>query len=75
MRKRAAMLVAGALAVQTAMASAQPVGVAEANTAAALTRIKALNPKLNAVIAVDPTAIDQARAPDQSRWDLSLIHI
>jgi amidase len=67
MRKQAAMLVAGALAVQTAMASAQPVGVAEANTAAAITRIKALNPKLNAVIAVDPTALDQARALDRQR--------
>ena len=32
-----------------------------------LTRIKALNPKLNAVIAVDPTAIDQARALDRQR--------
>ena len=47
--------------------AAQPVGVAEANTAAALMRIKALNPKLNAVIAVDPTALDQARALDRNR--------
>ncbi|QAY76724.1 amidase [Sphingosinicella sp. BN140058] len=40
---------------------------AEANTKAALQRIKKLNPKVNAVIAVDPTAIAQARALDRSR--------
>ncbi|HEX2764975.1 MAG TPA: amidase [Allosphingosinicella sp.] len=39
---------------------------AQANTKAALKRIKALNPKVNAVIAVDPTAMDQARALDRS---------
>ena len=32
---------------------------------AALDRIEALNPRLNAVIAVDPTALDQARALDR----------
>ena len=37
---------------------------AEARTRAALERIEALNPRLNAVIAVDPTAMDQARALD-----------
>jgi amidase len=37
---------------------------AEANTAAALRRIAALNPKINAVIATDPTAMEQARALD-----------
>src|SRR5688572_15987735 len=35
---------------------------ATANTKAALARIKRLNPRLNAVIAVDPTALDQARS-------------
>ncbi|WP_310474213.1 amidase [Sandarakinorhabdus sp.] len=69
MRVQAMMLVAGVLAAQSAAGSAQvvPVGVAQANTAAALTRIKALNPKLNAVIAVDPGALDQARALDRQR--------
>ncbi len=38
---------------------------AEANTNAALARIRQLNPKLNAVIAVDPTALAQARALDR----------
>ena len=40
---------------------------AEARTRAALERIEELNPRLNAVIAVDPTAIDQARALDRIR--------
>jgi amidase len=38
---------------------------AEANTQAALARIRLLNPRLNAVIATDPTALDQARALDR----------
>jgi amidase len=40
---------------------------AAANTKAALKRIKALNPRVNAVIAVDPTAMDQARSLDRNR--------
>ena len=40
---------------------------AEANTQAALARIRLLNPKLNAVIATDPTALDQARSLDLVR--------
>jgi amidase len=40
---------------------------ATANTRAALKRIEALNPRVNAVIAVDPTAMDQARALDRIR--------
>jgi amidase len=37
---------------------------AVANTQAALARIEAVEPKVNAVIAVDPTAMEQARALD-----------
>src|SRR5687767_4141901 len=40
---------------------------AESQTRTAIERIEALNPRLNAVIAVDPTAIDQARALDRQR--------
>ncbi|HYW17144.1 MAG TPA: amidase [Allosphingosinicella sp.] len=40
---------------------------ATANTKAALKRIKALNPRINAVLAVDPTAMDQARTLDRIR--------
>ena len=39
---------------------------AESQTRTALERIAELNPRLNAVIAVDPTAIDQARTLDGS---------
>lgn len=48
-------------------ALAQPVGQAETNTTAAITRIAALNPRVNAVLAIDPTALDQARAVDRGR--------
>jgi amidase len=61
------VLAAAPANAQAARPAAPPVGVAEANTAAALARIEALNPKLNAVIAVDPTALDQARAMDRRR--------
>lgn len=37
---------------------------AEKNTAAAIARIELLNPKVNAVIQIDPTALAQARALD-----------
>jgi amidase len=40
---------------------------AEARTRAALARIQQLNPRLNAVIATDPTALDQAQALDRGR--------
>ena len=46
---------------------AQPAGPAEARVRAALSRIAAVDPQLHSVIAVDPTAIDQARAVDATR--------
>jgi amidase len=52
------------LAPPAIVAPATQLGPAESNTAGAIARIEALNPKLNAVIAVDPTAMDQARAVD-----------
>jgi amidase len=51
-------------AAAAAPASAPRLGPAETNTAGAIARIEALNPRLNAVIAVDPTAMEQARAVD-----------
>src|SRR5437879_9685301 len=54
----AALIVAGA-----STAAAQP-GPAEANVRAALERIARIDPQLHSVIAVDPTAIDQARRVD-----------
>ena len=40
---------------------------AESRTRIALERIAELNPRLNAVIGVDPTALDQARSLDRNR--------
>jgi amidase len=44
-----------------------PVSTAESRTRAALQKIEALNPRLNAVIAIDPTALEQARSLDRIR--------
>lgn len=49
------------------VAAAQPVGPAEANVAAALARIEALNPQVNAVLAVVPDVAAQARTMDRQR--------
>src|SRR5690349_13818914 len=57
----------GALAIATS-ASAQSPGQAEANVRAALARIAAIDPQLHSVIAVDPTAIAQARAVDAGNF-------
>jgi len=57
------LLLAAALA--SPAAAAAPTAVSQTN--AALARIRALNPRINAVIATDPTALDQARALDRSK--------
>lgn len=46
-------------------ALAQPAGPAEQAARSALERIRTIDPKVNAVLAVDPTAIDQAQTVDQ----------
>lgn len=63
--RRLALLTALMLAGATAASQAQP--TAEAQTRAALARIQALNPRVNAVIAVDPTALAQAQRLDRGR--------
>ena len=60
---KTALLIAAAFA---APALAQQPS-AESQTKAAIQRIETLNPRLNAVIALDPTALDQARALDRQR--------
>src|SRR3954447_24174612 len=52
------------LACSSAVISAPP--AAESNVRAALERIARIDPQLHSVIAVDPTAIDQARRVDSS---------
>ncbi|HET7604514.1 MAG TPA: amidase [Sphingomicrobium sp.] len=57
--------IVGAVALVLATAaSAQAAGPAEINVRAALDRIAAVDAQLHSVIAVDPTAIEQARAVD-----------
>ncbi len=69
---RIALLAATFVAGVTAMSPSHAGGVlrsdsAEARTSQALAEIRRLNPRLNAVIAVDPTAIEQARSLDRQR--------
>jgi amidase len=67
----AALLLAGCSVQQTrpslSYVAPPAAGSAETRTRAALDRIAALNPTLNAVIAVEPTALDQARTLDRAR--------
>ncbi|HYD12572.1 MAG TPA: amidase [Allosphingosinicella sp.] len=65
------LILGSALALSATAALSQqggnPVNSAESRTRAALAKIEELNPRLNAVIAVDPTALDQARSLDRQR--------
>ena len=54
-----------AIAASSGSGAAQPLP-AESNTRAALERIARIDPQLHSVIAVDPTAIDQAKRVDAS---------
>ncbi|MFM7028743.1 MAG: amidase [Chakrabartia sp.] len=60
-----ATLIAGMAMPMGVGHAAAPVAGAEAQTAAAIDRVIHLNPRINAVIALDPTALDQARALDR----------
>ena len=60
------LLVTTALIIAGASAATAQLRPAEANTRAALDRIARIDPQLHSVIAVDPTAIDQARHVDSS---------
>ncbi|MFL6759887.1 amidase [Sphingomonas sp.] len=60
------LLIATAMAVAGASAAVAQPRPAEANVRGALERIAHVDPQLHSVIAVDPTAIDQARRVDAS---------
>jgi amidase len=47
---------------------------AEAATKAAIAQVQAIDPQVHAVIALDPTALDQARAIDRSRKARGLLY-
>jgi len=71
------LLLGSALALSTTAALSQEGGTpmtAEQRTRAAIAKIEELNPRLNAVIAVDPTAVDQARALDRNRRARGPLH-
>src|SRR5690242_9692588 len=57
------LMVASAVAISQG-SSAQPMGPAQANTAQAIERIQRVDPQIGSVIAIDPTAMEQARAVD-----------
>src|SRR5947209_19021852 len=63
---RKAMMVAMGMTGCAAFAAPPAAGPAELNTRAALERIAQIDPRLHSVIAVDPTAIEQARRVDAS---------
>jgi amidase len=67
-----AVLLAG-LAVAPGPASNAAVS-AEAATEAAIARVSAVDPQVHAVISLDPTALDQARAIDRRRLPRGLLY-
>jgi amidase len=63
-----ANLVGLSLLLTVQVAATPPVeGSAEQRTAEAVARIQAIDPQLHSVIAIDPTALDRARALDRRR--------
>jgi len=69
----AKLAVFGALLALSAPGSAQPAQSSEANVRAALERIARNDRQLHSVIAVDPTAMDRARAFDTSGRGVGVI--
>jgi amidase len=56
------------LAASASAAISQPVGPAQQATAAAIARIQQVDPQIGSVLALDPTAMDQARAVDSGNF-------
>jgi amidase len=63
-----------ALLATVPCASEDTAQTAEAATKAAIESVQAIDPKIHAVIALDPTALDQARAIDRSRKARGLLY-
>ena len=66
------MVISILLAVVAAASSPAP--SAEAATRAAIARVHTVDPKIHAVISLDPTALDQARAIDRGRRARGLLY-
>ena len=76
MNKKHGVLIA-ALALPLAVVSTASPSVAqtaEAATKAAIARVRATDPKIHAVVALDPTALDQARAIDGRKGAHGLLY-
>ena len=56
-----------ALLVSASIPASSAAQTAEAATAGAIARVRTIEPKIHALIALDPTALDQARAIDRGR--------
>jgi amidase len=63
-----ALTCAALLLPALAAAAATPAGEAESRTLSAQQQVATLNPRINAVLALDPTALEQARALDARRY-------
>jgi amidase len=61
------MTIAGGAQSDAPRQASSAAATAEAATRAAIARVRAIDPKIHAVIAIDPTAISQARAIDRKR--------
>ena len=72
-QSKRATLLAGGIAAATLAAPALGAGPSAAATQAAIERIHKIDPQLHAVIAIDPTALDQARAYDSASRGVGLV--
>ena len=72
-QSKRATLLAGGIAAATLAGRALGAGPSAAATQAAIERIHKIDPQLHAVIAIDPTALDQARAYDSASRGVGLV--
>jgi amidase len=63
-----------ALFVTAPLAAQNPAQTAEDATRSAIARVQSIDPQIHAVIALDPTALDQARAIDRQRKARGLLY-
>ncbi|HEV8407728.1 MAG TPA: amidase, partial [Sphingomicrobium sp.] len=69
-----AVLALAALFAAAPLAAQTPATTAEDATRAAIARVQSIDPQIHAVIALDPTALDQARAIDRRRKARGLLY-
>jgi amidase len=74
--RKAYCVITASLAVVAAVSSpaANPASSAEAATQAAIARVHEVDPQIHAVLSLDPTALDQARAIDRGRRARGLLY-